>query len=283
MIYKVYRAPYYIVKLGSLKIKPLIPYPALLLEDSIKALVIADLHIGWDIELSSRGIHIPSQTFRLKAKLREIAGKTGADMLFILGDVKHTIASAELSEWRDIPDFFDEALELFDRVIVVPGNHDGGLELLAPSGVEIADTKGILWSGVALMHGHTWPRLHLLEAKVMLMGHLHPTISFRDPFGLRFSKPVWLRVPFDRDKLIEVYSRRLRKSMEELTDLVRVEKLIVLPSFNDLLGGQSVNSIGGSDELLGPIFRSVSVMLDEAEVYIVDGTYIGKLSFLRAF
>jgi len=264
-----------------LKIKPLIPYPALLLEDSIKALVIADLHIGWDIELSSKGIHIPSQTFRLKARLREIADKIDADILFILGDVKHTIASAELSEWRDIPDFFDEALELFDKVVVVPGNHDGGLELLAPRNVEITDTKGILWNGIALMHGHTWPRLHLLEAKVMLMGHLHPTILFRDSFGLRFSKPVWLRIPFDRDNLVKIYSRRLRKSVEELTDMIRVEKLIVLPSFNDLLGGQPVNSIKGSDELLGPILRSESAILDEAEVYIVDGTYIGRLNILR--
>lgn len=264
-----------------MKIKPLIPYPALLLEDSVKALVIADLHIGWDIELSSKGIHIPSQTFRLKAKLREIAGKIDADILFILGDVKHTIASAELSEWRDIPDFFGEALDLFDRVIVVPGNHDGGLDLLAPRNVEITDNKGILWGSVALMHGHTWPRLHLLEAKVMLMGHLHPTISFRDSFGLRFSKPVWLRIPFDKGNLIKIYSRRLRRSVEELREIVKVEKLIVLPSFNDLLGGQPVNDIRESDELLGPILRSKSVILDEAEVYIVDGTYIGRLSLLR--
>jgi len=264
-----------------LKIKPLIPYPALLLEDSTRALVIADLHIGWDIELSSKGIHIPSQTFRLKAKIREIADKTDASILFILGDVKHTIASAELSEWKDIPDFFDETLEFFDRVIVVPGNHDGGLDLLVPREVEIADTRGILWSGIALMHGHTWPRLHLLEARIMLMGHLHPIISFRDAFGLRYSKPVWLRIPFDRDNIAKIYSRRSRKSLEDIMKITRLEKLVVLPSFNDLLGGQPINSIEGSEDLLGPILKSNSVVLDEAEVYIVDGTYIGKLSLLK--
>ena len=62
-----------------------------------------------------------------------------------------------------------------------------------------------------------------------------------------------------------------------------------MPSFNDFLGGQAINRriVGGSKEsraeYIGPVLRSGAVDLDNAEVYLLDGTFLGKIEHLRAY
>jgi hypothetical protein len=60
-----------------------------------------------------------------------------------------------------------------------------------------------------------------------------------------------------------------------------------MPPFNDFLGGRPVNSKRIEEthagESLGPILRSGAVDLDEAEVHLLDGTYLGRVRQLRAF
>jgi metallophosphoesterase superfamily enzyme len=63
--------------------------------------------------------------------------------------------------------------------------------------------------------------------------------------------------------------------------------LIFMPSFNYILGGRTINRQLKSDKLgksyIGPILKSGAVHLDEGEVYLLDGSYLGKLRSLRSF
>ncbi len=59
-----------------------------------------------------------------------------------------------------------------------------------------------------------------------------------------------------------------------------------MPSFNDFLGGRPVNETRsrkeiGSEALIGPILRSEAVDVDNSELYLLDGTYLGTLNQLR--
>ena len=59
-----------------------------------------------------------------------------------------------------------------------------------------------------------------------------------------------------------------------------------MPSFNDFLGGRPINETRprkeiGKEELIGPVLRSEAVDVDEAELYLLDGTYLGTLNQLR--
>ena len=45
------------------KIKPIYPYPALLLQTDQKYIIISDLHIGFESNLNARGINISSDTY----------------------------------------------------------------------------------------------------------------------------------------------------------------------------------------------------------------------------
>jgi len=110
-------------------IKLLTPYPALLAtENNEKTVVIADLHIGWEVSLAEEGVHVPSQTIKLQRKLSEIIRKAKPEKILFLGDVKHTIARAEVEEWRDVPQLFESIAKEVNEIMVIPGNHDGNLD-----------------------------------------------------------------------------------------------------------------------------------------------------------
>ncbi|MCW3982051.1 MAG: metallophosphoesterase, partial [Candidatus Bathyarchaeota archaeon] len=72
---------------------PVQPYPALVVRGKHRRLlVIADLHIGWEVALAQEGVYIPSQTPRILNRLQKIVKMTKPTRLIILGDVKHTVA-----------------------------------------------------------------------------------------------------------------------------------------------------------------------------------------------
>src|ERR1700746_1202766 len=82
-------------------VKPVADQPALLMEkDGERVLVVADLHLGWEVSLSHQGIHVPSQVPRLLDKLRKIIAETHPKVLILLGDVKHAVSKVELEEWK---------------------------------------------------------------------------------------------------------------------------------------------------------------------------------------
>ena len=59
-----------------------------------------------------------------------------------------------------------------------------------------------------------------------------------------------------------------------------------MPSFNDFLGGRPINMAkpqerGQTQAMIGPVLRSDGVDLDNSEVYLLDGTYLGTLNQLR--
>lgn len=281
-------------------LEPVSPYPALLIRDSnVRTLVIADLHIGWEVVLSQQGIHIPSQTSKLVQKLEEVVRASSPTELVILGDVKHAVAKVEFEEWRDVPEFLEKAMKLVPVVKVVPGNHDGNLEPLTPREIEILPSSGMKASeDVALVHGHAWPSPELLSSPTLIMGHVHPVVMFTDPLGLRAVKQVWIKANCDTMNLARALLKHQSVKIERPTEVEfrerfktepRTSKCIILPCFNDFIGGQSVNRKGSwsksrlKEEYIGPILRSQSIDLENAEVHMLDGTFLGRVSQLRAF
>src|SRR5256712_11063133 len=139
-------------------VKPVADQPALLLEhNGERVLVIADLHLGWEVTLAHQGIHVPSQVPRLLEKLRKILAETHPKLLVLLGDVKHAVSKVELEEWKYVPEFFDRLVEIIPDVEVVPGINDGNLESLTPHIVKIHNSHGmVLCDSVGSFNCHAW-------------------------------------------------------------------------------------------------------------------------------
>jgi putative SbcD/Mre11-related phosphoesterase len=247
--------------------------PAALIEGREKALVVADLHLGFERELSQLGINMPSQTEKLYMRLRNLIAKHGPSRVILLGDVKHGVPAITEQEWTDIPVFFERLLELGVEVDVVPGNHDGNLEPLTPRQVKIHKGRGVVVEGVALIHGNAWPSKELLTCGVLLMGHNHPTVEFRDRLGFRETASAWLSLevtPRSRSLLAKEYGLEDERN-------VKLKKVVVMPSFNTLLSGKPINS--EDRRLLGPLLEAI-FKAEAAEVFLLDGTFLGRVSEL---
>ena len=257
-----------------MKAVPIYGSPALLLKISNeRALVISDMHLGIEHELAGRGISLPSQLSKVKARITELLKKQRVDRLIILGDVKHNVPVTTWHEWRELPELFEGLVKLA-KVDIVRGNHDGNLEGMVPREVTIHDPHGMTMGKqkrVGLMHGHTWPTPELLDTELIITGHNHPAIEFRDELGGRTIEPIWLRAKLDPKKFPKKLIPFMKKNLPEL---------LVIPAFSELVGGAAVNR-GIPRELIGPMFKAGAVKIEEAEAYLLDGTFLGKIGGLR--
>jgi putative SbcD/Mre11-related phosphoesterase len=277
-------------------ITPLTPHPAALVkEGKTSTLVVADLHIGWEIALSERGIHVPTQTPKILQKLKALISTYKPKRLLILGDVKHTVAAAEIGEWHDVPDFFNDLKNQVDEIIIIRGNHDGNLEPLLPEGIKILPSSGTVIGEVGLFHGHRWPSPTLLKCRTLAMGHVHPVIALRDPAGFKITRQIWVKAKCDKNKLakillqkhgIKVEDNPQKTMLKHYKITPKTSQLFIMPSFNEFLGGKPLNekNSGGEakgEKILGPVLRAEAVDMENAEVYLLDGTFLGTLSQLR--
>jgi hypothetical protein len=230
-------------------------------------------------------------------RLKTLIEKNHVTRLIMLGDVKHSVTGAELEEWRDVPEFFEKLLKHVPIVQVIVGNHDGNLEPLTPSKIELLPSSGLaLWRKYGLMHGHAWPAPEILGCNTLILGHLHPAITLRDASGYRVSKPAWITASCDPNMLVKgtlkaagvsVKGDPVKLLYERFHTKPNAKRCIFVPPFNDFLGGRPVNSKSAGEEKTsegpGPLFRSGAVKLDEAEAHLLDGTYLGHVRQLRAF
>lgn len=272
----------------------LMPYPAALIETAkTKTLVIADPHIGWETSLQNKGIHVPSQTQKMLKKLLTLISNHRPDNLMIIGDVKYTVMHSEFGEWHDIPEFFNQINSHVSNISIVRGNHDANLEPLLPEKVTILPASGVIEGEVGLFHGHKWPSPHLLSCTTLVMGHLHPVVVFRDPNGFKLTRQVWMKISCDTSALTQILLEKNNVKIENTPQetlkkyykiCASTTQLLIMPSFNDFLGGRPVNEINprkdSSGELIGPVLRSKAVDLANSELYLLDGTYLGTLNQL---
>ncbi|MBS7643555.1 metallophosphoesterase [Candidatus Bathyarchaeota archaeon] len=271
-------------------IRPAIPWPALLIDEGIdRILVVADLHLGFEHELANMGINLPSQTSKIKTKLLGILEELRPSRLVFLGDVKHSIPKISFQEWQDVPSFFEAIQRIVRDIIVIPGNHDGDLEPLILPSIQMGPMKGIVISRVGLFHGHAWPSPEHFSTDYWIIAHNHPVIHFRDSLGFRIVRQAWIKANCDGPKLAKAFLQYsgikptgdpIETFRQNFNIEVKSPKLIIMPAFNEMLGGLPIN-LEQPEDLLGPVFRAGAVDVDGAETYLLDGTFLGTISHLR--
>lgn len=262
----------------SATVQPLVNEPALIVEDTLRVLVVADIHLGIEWDLQNSGIIVPSQSQKILERILGYTDAAGPDRIVLLGDVKHNIPQISWQERKEVPHFLETIVKEVP-LDITPGNHDGDMEYLIrliPDELKVTlqPSKGFVLDGTAYFHGHTWPAPQLLACEHIIMAHNHPTIRFTDPLGLSIAEPAWIRTRMKREPLDEHY--RVHGQALPWGD----PEVIIMPAFCELCGGVAFNE-SLHDDLLGPVFSSEAIDLDRAEAYLLDGTRLGTLSHLR--
>jgi uncharacterized protein len=210
-------------------------------------LIVADLHIGITRDMLEKGVFVPNQSMSLAKKLNHLKKITKTRRLILAGDVKHRVSGFSFHEKSELEKFFD--VLKFDKIIIVKGNHDGGIEKMLPHNKNILVKKSFTVSDYIITHGHANIKT---TKKNIIIGHNQPHIKIRDDMGAYYVEPVWLR-------------GRLGGKLDGKT-------LIIMPAFNEFCGATIVNK----DKMIGPLAKHL--ILEKTKVYLLDGTDLGRLS-----
>ncbi len=232
--------------------------PALLVEETEKVLVIADLHFGIEADLARHGIHFPSGSVERTKRVLACIRETAPDLLILLGDIKHNVPVTTRQEFRELPTFLD-ALRERVTVRVIPGNHDGGIErFLSPE--ELLDPAGVVIDGTGYFHGHTRPS-PVLAGHLILAGHHHPLVTLTDTVGCALRAPGYIFSPLKEECLGLPGHGEGEES-----------RVLILPAFNEIAGYDIRRIIA---EPTSPLARCLDT--ERAEVILADGTWLGPL------
>jgi uncharacterized protein len=237
-------------------------------DDGEGTLLISDLHLGLEKEMAKKGFRLPGYSVKMVDRIRDLADRYRTKKLAVLGDVKHTVGKVEDIDWGVIPWFFDTMLDLFESVEVVPGNHDGSIKTVLPAKVVLYQSHGtVLGKGrgrIGVAHGHAWPSEEAIATRNLVIGHSHFTYEMRDSLGSRTREAVWVTARYDVAELMEGAGYKSKAKGEG--------KLTVMPPFNRLVGGQPINRSKSFE--FGPVLSSRSVSLEEADIFLTDGTRV---------
>ena len=235
-------------------------YPALIIEGKEKNLVITDLHLGFESNLSQNNIFLGKNTTINESikEVEKILAKTKPDSLILLGDIKSGIKSITKSEWNDVPIFL-EKIKKQTSMTIIPGNHDANIEKLIPEGISLATSKGIIIEDVLLTHGHTMPTENFSSVNKIIMGHVHP-VFFQEKSIINGER-VWVTMKCNKQKIFPSKTGKL--------------EIIIIPTFSKHF--YTINK-KFYKKSISPILDKSEVL--EAKILTLDGTIIGNESLL---
>ncbi len=262
-----------------------------------RTLIVADLHIGIEYDLYKSGITVPTQIDKMKQKIDKLIKKTKAERIVFLGDIKHQVPGVSFQELREVPEFFKHFSSKVETHIVL-GNHDPEIAALvdnvkvhdtsalslkkkvlrsqrktSTNEVVLHDTSGFRLDDIYIAHGHAWPAEEFLQCKYLILSHTHPLIEIKDKLGYGFTQRVWVTAFLNLKKLKEKYPKA-----------TKVPEIILMPAFNELSGGATLNIEKGRrkketiETFLGPLTKFIDK--SQTEIFLLDGTCLGKLKDL---
>lgn len=205
------------------------------------AVIIADLHLGYEAYLSDQGITVPSyQKEKILDRISTIIEKYRPKSMVIVGDFKHEFGKNREEEFRDVMDVM-EFITKNTNLAVVRGNHDNFLQTITSSiGVPFYQ-ESFEVDDLLMVHGHK--EISWGEEEFLVMGHEHPSILIRDEVGAGMKLPCFLY-------------------HEE-------EKILVLPAFSPLAEGRDVSR---KDSFFSEALRSREIPIGEFRVFIISGS-----------
>lgn len=208
-------------------------FPALYVED-IGVLVIADLHLGYELISSEHGVFVPRVQFKKSVEMiKQILERRKADRIIVLGDIKHEFSETGYHEYREVSAFFEELLKHFSEIVVVKGNHDTFITRITRKyGIKVYDE--FKERDYLFVHGHRRKDFDSVKCSVVMLGHEHPSIALFTDIGTKEKMKCFLYGVFNG------------------------KKVVVLPAFSYFAQGSDVNLVP-REELLSPVLRRIDV------------------------
>jgi putative SbcD/Mre11-related phosphoesterase len=222
-----------------------------------KIVCIGDLHLGYEKMLRNQGLSIPLEQFKNLIKeleqtfiyIKEKYGKI--EKIVLLGDIKHHFSFdyEENKELLQLLGFLKKYVEE-KNIVFIKGNHERNTN----NGKYL---DYYVLRDIAFVHGdRVYSEIYDKEVNMVVMGHLHPSITLRDEMKIKNEKYKCF--------LVGRYNKK---------------DFVIVPSFLNLTEGVAANEI---DEMMDNSFSIIpNNELDNFEIFIVQEPEKKALDFGR--
>jgi putative SbcD/Mre11-related phosphoesterase len=235
--------------------------PVLYIE-SLGALVISDLHLGYEGGMAKAGVAIPKANIRsvFEALEKAFDGRKVRKVI-VVGDIKNDfsgVIAEELNELRQIVNFVNGKAASLELVM---GNHDNFIGKYSSAlGIRVYPQQ-LLVSGYLFAHGDKQLGKEEAEVSTVIIGHEHPSIGIRSRVGTteRLRCFLYGKMPYSG----------------------KTADLVVLPAIGYFETGSDIN-LHNKRRIMSPILRGIDVDQMEA-MAIGHGSTLnfGKIGNLR--
>lgn len=202
---------------------------------SIDAMVVSDLHLGYESHMAKSGVFMPKAN--LKKILRELGlgiRKTGAKSIIIVGDVKNEFSNVEQDEFNELYEIIKFCKGINVELVLVKGNHDNFIDRYkGPFGLKTYTNEARIGNYI-FSHGDKLPRFSGKAPKMLICGHEHPSIG------------------------IVNFSGRTERLRCFLLGKYKGVKLLVLPAISYFATGMDIN-LRPERNLLSPVLRDIGI------------------------
>ena len=147
-----------------------------------KILVFSDFHIGFEEALNKSGVMIPrhqlSDTLERLKKIFSLLGEKPSKII-INGDLKHEFGTVNREDFFGVRDLLNLLAKNCKEIVIIKVNHDTILNYTKKSKIKIA--SDLLIDDILFVHGDEFvENLNSAEAKLIVIGHAHPTLKLTD-------------------------------------------------------------------------------------------------------
>ncbi|MDP3734795.1 MAG: metallophosphoesterase [Nanoarchaeota archaeon] len=191
-----------------------------------KALIINDLHLGYEEALHRKGVLVPKfQIQEIIALMEKILRSVKPKTIIINGDLKHEFGTILHQEWKEILQFLDFCAARCAEIVIIKGNHDPIITAITTKR-NIKVVTEYKTGDVLIIHGD---KLVKTKAKTIIIGHEHPAITLQ-------------------------YQSKREKFKCFLHGKWQGKELIAVPSFKPLLEGTDILK----EQVLSPFLTNLS-------------------------
>jgi len=201
---------------------------------SLNALVVADLHLGYEGVMAKKGVLLPKVNLKkIMAALTTALVKTRAKVIIVDGDIKNEFSKVDEEEFNELYDFVAFVRNRGVDLTLIKGNHDNFVERYKESFRLRVYKQEARLGDYLFFHGEEYPQ-DLKKIKMLIMGHEHPAIGVYNSAGKK------------------------EKLGAFLVGKYRHIPLLVLPAMNYYAAGTDINMQSKAD-LLAPVLKEIDV------------------------
>ncbi|MDE1865212.1 MAG: metallophosphoesterase [Candidatus Micrarchaeota archaeon] len=229
---------------------------------SLRALVVSDLHLGYEGGMAKSGLAIPKANLKsVTGILAKAAKGRGVTRVIVVGDVKNDFSGVIGEEVNELREIVQAMKGISVAIEVVKGNHDNFLDSYSRAlGIKVHGSQ-LLEGGYLFAHGDKQLPKSSGVVGTVIIGHEHPSIGIRSRAGTLERLRCFLHGTFS-------YAGR-------------DTELIVLPAIGYFETGSDVN-LRGRGGVMSPVLKKADIDQMEA-IAIGDGLTLnfGRLKDLK--